>query len=1152
MEISLMNTKKIYPLLFIAILLCGIIGSVYQVVPTAKAYATGTNTSYTFASNMEGFASSTDLKPVMLNGQRYICQNDWTQGASDAINIYHADENWTIGALMTSAGFASGDFYVHTLPNLFPDLIIILGTTFSYNAPRAGYISAYNVTGNSWTYFTTDSEWVTDIVNPSSDIIYISKYLHADGSASNWIWKVTAATLFSSAQYQVGADTAIRLNLPAWGIADMEPRITVFQNNLYVLQYNHKWAFNVSSYDGASWSYKNGNPDATDSLTVPMLFPFIQANVYAVTWAGPDRANGVFHIYYSTDGTTITQPLDVPVFTTTYERHCIPYPYGSDKLIVMDIGSNNQAGFIGIYTNTGALIAKGTGFLSHYLESNGIFDGNKIVMGGETNNVFKNADIKIITVTNTVYTVGGGWVANEPFRQSHVINQTVGAQPNYQINMTVYSGAGTSSGSTAYLNNKGKSDFGDLRFTNADGLTPLPYWIETYTAGVSATVWVNVHDQLATGNVTIYMYYGNWSFTTTSSASTTFLDLITGTIQALPMDENTGTTTADRSGNSLTGTMQGANIGWTTGKFGSAIKTTTGAAGSYMSFGTTTTLNVNDLTISFWFKPNNLFNGDTWRAMWSKYANDTNRAQIFLDKTDMIMYGSILTAGVQRITLTNANNYWSPTWIHVVMTMGITNSSLYVNGDLISSDTTNHYSMNSIKPSSEYLFTDAVGGAYGDNFNGTIDEFFAFNSALGLGDAVMLANYYPWTSTYNAGTTYIRQRTATEPVQGTWGAEENPYVIITIASTGEGTTNPVPGYYNVTIGTVQTITAIPNDHYQFSYWSYVGSNNIGIFSTDNPVLLTPSETATITAHYSYNGTLPTASPSPTPVTTGIPTTPTPTPNNYVVGSTNQTFYFRSDIITSENTTASYLGTENTNNNTNIFTSYSGDITVKIGFRVYIHTLYTDQELTGGTPNGIISVGSGVGDAYVNGYWTPQSTAVLIGNNTFKVVTYLSGNNGVTWTSIATHVSKPIVTTGILSQTWQFTMNVSRFAFGGATYFYVNYGNTATSNSRISGIGTIIPSSNELQSYRMFSGDFIGFLVHSYDIAGVGLYPLLMLIPIGTLYLRHAKTSVILMFAVLFGGMGVGFNVLLPSFAALPTYAILVLILSFMIYKVWKR
>ena len=66
------------------------------------------------------------------------------------------------------------------------------------------------------------------------------------------------------------------------------------------------------------------------------------------------------------------------------------------------------------------------------------------------------------------------------------------------------------------------SDFSDLRFTESDAQTLVPYWVESYVPSVSATVWVCVPFISASSTETIYMYYGNPSANTESNPDATF------------------------------------------------------------------------------------------------------------------------------------------------------------------------------------------------------------------------------------------------------------------------------------------------------------------------------------------------------------------------------------------------------------------------------------------------------------------------------------------------------------------------------------------------------------------------------------------------------------------------------------------------------
>jgi len=135
-----------------------------------------------------------------------------------------------------------------------------------------------------------------------------------------------------------------------------------------------------------------------------------------------------------------------------------------------------------------------------------------------------------------------GWL----YRKAHAINgTTAGAQTNYQMRIVVYYGSGTDSGESVYLNGKCRTDFGDIRFTASDGVTPLDYWMESYTVSSNAVFWVEVPSIPASPNTTtIYIYYGNSNATTTSNGVNTFVafdDFSTDTLSQYVLIDNVWT-----------------------------------------------------------------------------------------------------------------------------------------------------------------------------------------------------------------------------------------------------------------------------------------------------------------------------------------------------------------------------------------------------------------------------------------------------------------------------------------------------------------------------------------------------------------------------------------------------------------------------------
>ena len=74
----------------------------------------------------------------------------------------------------------------------------------------------------------------------------------------------------------------------------------------------------------------------------------------------------------------------------------------------------------------------------------------------------------------------------------------------------------------SFVPSKMKADFSDLRFTDSDKVTPLPFWIESYNASSAAFVWVKVPSIAALATKTIYMYYGNPSAANAGNGTATF------------------------------------------------------------------------------------------------------------------------------------------------------------------------------------------------------------------------------------------------------------------------------------------------------------------------------------------------------------------------------------------------------------------------------------------------------------------------------------------------------------------------------------------------------------------------------------------------------------------------------------------------------
>jgi predicted GH43/DUF377 family glycosyl hydrolase len=102
------------------------------------------------------------------------------------------------------------------------------------------------------------------------------------------------------------------------------------------------------------------------------------------------------------------------------------------------------------------------------------------------------------------------WLTGWSYRKSITLSRAASAVTDYQMKLLVGESAGAT-GEDVDCNSYCQTDFGDLRFTNSDGTTPLSHWIESITGTTPnqlATIWIKF-DSIGTGATTFYMYYGN-------------------------------------------------------------------------------------------------------------------------------------------------------------------------------------------------------------------------------------------------------------------------------------------------------------------------------------------------------------------------------------------------------------------------------------------------------------------------------------------------------------------------------------------------------------------------------------------------------------------------------------------------------------------
>ena len=108
------------------------------------------------------------------------------------------------------------------------------------------------------------------------------------------------------------------------------------------------------------------------------------------------------------------------------------------------------------------------------------------------------------------------WLSGWRYRRAITITEQSGSTlTDYQVKIEL--------NSTNFDFSKANADGSDIRFTEDDGETLLPYWIEEWDAtNQQAVIWVKVPSIPVNGETTIYLYYGNPSAESESDANAVF------------------------------------------------------------------------------------------------------------------------------------------------------------------------------------------------------------------------------------------------------------------------------------------------------------------------------------------------------------------------------------------------------------------------------------------------------------------------------------------------------------------------------------------------------------------------------------------------------------------------------------------------------
>ena len=190
------------------------------------------------------------------------------------------------------------------------------------------------------------------------------------------------------------------------------------------------------------------------------------------------------------------------------------------------------------------------------------------------------------------------------------------------------------------------------------------------------------------------------------------------------LDEGTGTTAYDSSGNTNDGTLMG-DTSWTSGKFGDALSFD--GDGDYVKLPSSKTiLNTDTFTIEAWFKTSvnhPAYGGKEGRLVnlhWKDTASTAVSLYVEQDKIGLLYH----EGSMYHVFVKHEVNYFDNTWHHIAVTYDATTYKLYYDGVEVESQAGDFGGFGTYPA---YL------GTYNGSqrfFNGLIDEVRIWNTAL--------------------------------------------------------------------------------------------------------------------------------------------------------------------------------------------------------------------------------------------------------------------------------------------------------------------------------------------------------------------------------------------------------------------------------------
>ena len=320
-------------------------------------------------------------------------------------------------------------------------------------------------------------------------------------------------------------------------------------------------------------------------------------------------------------------------------------------------------------------------------------------------------------------------------------------------------------GEDVYCNSLCRTDFGDIRFTD-DNNNLLDYWMQIKSDGSNAVFWVKIAGSLEVTSQTVYVYYGKSDAATSSNQAGTFVDVVSGVVGAWNMEDPTGNTITDFSGNGNNGTASGTTV--VASKFAgkNARQIFLGDLinlGNKSQYNLATQGNTTGVTFEFLFKCGS--QTIDFARLYSRFTGGTPGAGYYAGIRTTGKVQSDWRATTNPAQPQTANVYTDNNWhvLHVVYNPLM--AAMYLDNVADGSDP---YTADLIDQNAIMTLSDSTA-----KFAGYFGRFIIYSSALTASQRANIVANYP-DVTLEAGKVCVRKYTSsTQPSHDAWGGLEH-------------------------------------------------------------------------------------------------------------------------------------------------------------------------------------------------------------------------------------------------------------------------------------------------------------------------------------------------------------------------------------------